>query len=317
MVRLRYILGILALFALLTGSGNVASAQTPDAKFFPETGHWVTSDFWNFFQDASAPALVYGYPVTEAFRDIRTGLTVQYFQRARFEIHPENPDGQAVQLTPLGLLLYEPVDSPLDIKNNFACRSYYQTGFDVCFAFLDFFDQYGGVPQFGYPISGFELHNGRIVQWFERARLEWYPELPDGQKVRLANLGRIYFDSLPEDPQLLSSVTGDSILGSQVLALQPRVFVRKAVTHRGGDQQVFVVVQDQTLQPVYNAAITLTIDWGDGSQSRVALTTDRHGVAAAKLSFNGQNSGSLVIINADISYQGIITRTTSSFRIWQ
>ncbi len=317
MVRLRYILGILTIIAFLTGSGHAASAQSPDAKFFPETGHWVTGDFWTFYQDASVPALVYGYPVTEAFRDLRTGLTVQYFQRARFEAHPEGPDGQPVQLTLLGSLLYEPVNSPLDINNKFTCRSYYQTGYDVCFAFLDFFDQYGGVTQFGYPISGFELHNGRIVQWFERARLEWYPELPDGQKVKLASLGRIYFDSLPEDPQLLSSVTGDPILGSQVLALQPRVFVRKAVTHRGGDQQVFVVVQDQTLQPVYNAAIILTIIWGDGSQSRVALTTDRHGVAAAKLSFNGQTSGSLVIINADISYQGIRTSAISSFRIWQ
>ncbi len=47
---------------------------------------------------------VYGYPITEQFVG-REGRLVQYFQRARFELHPELTAGLRVQLTPLGRAL--------------------------------------------------------------------------------------------------------------------------------------------------------------------------------------------------------------------
>ena len=34
---------------------------------------------------------LFGYPISDAFVDQATGMTVQYFERARFEYHPENP----------------------------------------------------------------------------------------------------------------------------------------------------------------------------------------------------------------------------------
>jgi hypothetical protein len=43
-------------------------------------------------------------------------------------------------------------------------------------SFADFYQQRGGLAVFGYPISDELLVNGRSVQWFERARLEAWPE---------------------------------------------------------------------------------------------------------------------------------------------
>ena len=128
---------------------------------------------------------------------------MQYFQRARFEYRADLPEGQRVQLTQLGRETYIST-GPLNVNNTFACRTYAETGYAVCFAFLEFFDQYGGVAQFGYPISGFEYHENKIVQYFEKARLEWQPWKPEGQRVVVSDLGRMYFDKLGEDPGLIS-----------------------------------------------------------------------------------------------------------------
>ncbi|MBX6341055.1 MAG: hypothetical protein IRY97_01245 [Thermomicrobiaceae bacterium] len=43
---------------------------------------------------------LFGYPISEEFQ--QNGVTVQYFERARFEWHPENPDPYKVLLGLLG-----------------------------------------------------------------------------------------------------------------------------------------------------------------------------------------------------------------------
>ncbi|MBX6342459.1 MAG: peptidoglycan hydrolase, partial [Thermomicrobiaceae bacterium] len=45
---------------------------------------------------------LFGYPISEEFRDPQTGLTVQYFERAVFEYHPANPEPYKVLLRLLG-----------------------------------------------------------------------------------------------------------------------------------------------------------------------------------------------------------------------
>lgn len=84
--------------------------------------------------------------------------------------------------------------------------------------FLSFWRRNGGELIFGYPISGEMVEDGRIVQYFERARFEYHPEhlgtdyqvmlsllgseltqgydFPDGEPTQ----GRIYF---PETRQTL------------------------------------------------------------------------------------------------------------------
>jgi hypothetical protein len=43
-------------------------------------------------------------------------------------------------------------------------------------AFAEFYQQHGGLALFGLPISEQIVVNGRTVQWFERTRLELWPE---------------------------------------------------------------------------------------------------------------------------------------------
>jgi hypothetical protein len=61
--------------------------------------------------------------------------------------------------------------------------------------FLDYWEQNGGLPIYGYPISEAfretSLHDGQtyVVQYFERARFEYHPENEKPYKVLLGRLG--------------------------------------------------------------------------------------------------------------------------------
>lgn len=70
---------------------------------------------------------------------------------------------------------------------------YFASGFHVSdrTGFLTFWRTRGGMLIFGYPISGEVIENGRIVQYFERARFEYYPEhVGTRNQVMLSLLGR-------------------------------------------------------------------------------------------------------------------------------
>jgi beta-N-acetylhexosaminidase len=61
-----------------------------NTTFFPETGHRLSFGFRDYWNSHGGLA-IFGYPISEEFTDPRTGLTVQYFERQRFEYHPNNP----------------------------------------------------------------------------------------------------------------------------------------------------------------------------------------------------------------------------------
>lgn len=301
-------------FFLLAANWASVSAQTPSSKYFSETGHNVIGEFYKFYSSNPNATFLYGYPITEEFIN-KNGLTIQYFQRARFEYHPELPEGQRVTLTQLGRETFVST-GPLSVSNTFACRTYAETGYPVCFAFLEFFDQFGGTAQFGLPISAFEYHEDKIVQYFEKARLEWQPWKPEGQRVVVTDLGRAYFDKLGEDPALLPPVKPNDNSQSSILTLQVRAFAWKAVTLASDTQLIFVIVQDQNLQPVSNASCTTTVHWPDGRNETSVLTTNSNGVGILSLSFVTQPYGSLIYTNVACLYNGLSSTTTTSFRIW-
>lgn len=304
---------------LVVNGGTVAAQDGSSTHYFADTGHNVSGDFWVYYQGVPNAALVFGSPITEAFTDVQTGRLVQYFQRARFEFFPENPLGQRVQLSSLGQSVYQriPAGATLNFFAPIGCRYYPETGFSTCYAFLEFFDKNGGEAVFGKPTSPFVFYNGRIVQYFERARFDWYPEYPEGQKVVLAELGRIYFDLVPEDANLLQAVkAADNTLGN-VLQLNSRAFTWKAVTQLTDQQAVYVVVQDQTSRPVQGATVIVTTFWSVGSAQRDAQTTNQYGVADFPLVVQEQPYGSVVTIQVEVLYQGLTSRTVTSFRIWQ
>lgn len=314
MQTLKQPLAYLLAICLLLSTWGTARAQTQDFEFFDETGHNVQGEFLAFYYKVSNPTLLYGYPITEEF--IRAdGLKVQYFQRARFEYHPDLPDGQHVVLTPVGREIYVST-LPLNFTNPFSCRVF-DNGLSVCFAFLEFFDAYGGLGQFGQPISPFEFQDNTIVQYFENARVEWQPMREDGQRVVITDLGRIYFDYMAEDPGLLTPVSPlNSTTQPLVLSLQVRAFVEKAVVLSNDLQTIYIAVQDQSTQPINGADCTTTIHWPDLRTDSTVTRTNANGLAVVALSFSNQPQGEVIYVDVSCTYNGNNGATSTSFRIW-
>jgi len=304
----RFVLPVL-IFIILLANWGTAQAQSTDSQFFLETGHSVRGAFFQFYKSAKNPQLVYGYPITEQMLS-KDGKTVQYFQRARFELN----NSQAVQLTALGTLTYQP-KSPMTINNSNACQVY-PTGFPVCLTFLDFYKANGGPAQFGNPISPFESSDGLIVQYFEGARFEWRADRPADQRVVISDLGRIYFDQLKEDFAQLKPVDQPNATINPVLSLNVRAFVLKAVTLKSGQQTVYIVVQNQISKAVANASGKALVKLPDGTTHEFSFTTNSFGIAEISFNFQNQKSGELVPIEITVNYQSIIGTTKTSFRIW-
>jgi hypothetical protein len=77
-------------------------ANAADHQYFPETGHGLHYAFLKYFQSRGGLD-VFGYPISEElYGENGWPYAVQYFQRARFEYHPELPGPYQVSLGLLG-----------------------------------------------------------------------------------------------------------------------------------------------------------------------------------------------------------------------
>jgi hypothetical protein len=179
---------------------HAQSVPGQECRYFPETGHHVCDEFLTFFL-ARGNLEIFGYPLSEAFKDpAHEGRRVQYFQRARMEWHPDNSPAYQVQL---GLLIDElgyrfPPVSPEEIPapEDPAHHYFPETGHVVSLVFLDAFREKGGLDIFGYPRSEFLYEDGKVVQYFQRARMEW-DRANVKQPIRLANVGEMYIERFP------------------------------------------------------------------------------------------------------------------------
>jgi beta-lactamase class A len=173
-----------------------APAPPPPAGplYFPQTGRTVSGAFARYWA-ANGGLALYGYPLSEEFtatlEDGQT-YTVQYFERARFEWHPENPPPYDVLLGQFGRRLH-PADPPAAASPG---QVYFEeTGHNLGGDFLAYWQANGGLAQFGYPISEEfteTLEDGQpyMVQYFERARFEHHPENDPPYDVLLGQFGR-------------------------------------------------------------------------------------------------------------------------------
>jgi hypothetical protein len=71
------------------GATSAASLPSVQNLFFSETNHHVSdrAGFLNYWRE-NGGVLLFGYPISEEI--VENGRVVQYFERARFEYHPEN-----------------------------------------------------------------------------------------------------------------------------------------------------------------------------------------------------------------------------------
>lgn len=185
---------------LLDSSGY---AQERGTRYFPETGHNLQGAFLYYFQE-NGGLEIFGYPITEEFQE--DGLLVQYFHRARLVLTRSQgetaPGSGEVKMAPLGELLGHR-SPPFKPAYHFPHRYYAQTGHTLSFAFLEYYEAQGGEEIFGYPITEPFLERGLIVQYLQRARMEWHP---DQKCIQLGLLGEEYFQARGLDPALRAPV---------------------------------------------------------------------------------------------------------------
>jgi DNA-binding beta-propeller fold protein YncE len=174
-----------------------AAQAAENSQYFPQTKHTVSGAFLTYWQTHGGLA-TFGYPISEAQAEIdpETGKSflTQWFERNRFELHPENA-GTNYEVE-LGLLGKDLRREALTVDANFAPAKplggagqlgaqqiyFTETSHNLSYAFLSYWQQNGGLERFGYPIS--EEHTeldpatGKVfdMQWFERARFEYHPE---------------------------------------------------------------------------------------------------------------------------------------------
>ena len=82
---------MVAVAETLKGGTAPAPPATDQCRFFPETQHRACLGFRAFYESHDDALQLFGYPISEEF-DLN-GLTVQYFERARFEWHPNEDCG--------------------------------------------------------------------------------------------------------------------------------------------------------------------------------------------------------------------------------
>ena len=174
---------VLALFPTalpLSPAPNRAEAaptntNSSNSVYFRQTAHYVKDAFLNYWL-MNGGVTLYGYPVSEETTE--DGMSVQYFQRSRFEYHADSSSPWHVELTTVGSEVtqgraFEPA-TPADATGD---RTFYpQTNHTLGGAFQQFWQNNGGLAIFGYPISEPFQENGYLVQYFERNRFEYHPE---------------------------------------------------------------------------------------------------------------------------------------------
>lgn len=168
--------------------------STPDRVYFSETGHSLSGGFKTYW-DTRGGLAIFGFPISEEFaeRNPDTGevYTVQYFERNRFEYHPEfSGTPYEVSLGRLGVQIAgQTFPSAPAMDSRDGLRYFPETQHSVSGPFLDYWESHGGLAIFGFPTSEpFEEH-GRLVQYFERNRFELHPTLPPENRVLLGRLG--------------------------------------------------------------------------------------------------------------------------------
>ncbi len=179
----------------------------PGATLGPPNGpgYYVAAPFLAYWRSHGGLA-IFGYPlsreVAEQLADGKT-YTVQFFERARLEYHPENAAPDDVLLGQLGRALHpaDPPAAPLPAAVYFP-----ETAHNLHTGFRDYWDAHGGLAQFGYPLTEEfteRLADGNTytVQYFERARFEWHPEIAaPADQVLLGQLGRQVYTPKAEPP---------------------------------------------------------------------------------------------------------------------
>jgi hypothetical protein len=201
----------------------------PRTVYIPETGHSVDGYFLDVWRSWGIASL--GYPVTPEITE--NGHIVQYYQYARLEYWPEDPNGDYVKFGTIGRELmpmtlfrngasgnesdsalhasqslalqqraWLPLTGKLATRPNTATWRYVpETQHSIQHGFKDYWEATGEATYLGYPITEEYVQDGITYQVFEYGQLAWSPgrdawEIPVGEV--LARRYQISMEPLPQ-----------------------------------------------------------------------------------------------------------------------
>jgi hypothetical protein len=199
------VLSTLPMLGVSTLTAPRALAQG-SSRTFTETGKTVSGRFLEYW-DGHGGLAQQGYPISDQMQEVSDldGKTysVQYFERAVFELHPENQAPNDVLLSLLGVFQYKlkyPNGAPGQTRSvDPNAEQFTETGHAVGGKFLDYWSNHGGLAQQGYPISDEFQEKSDLdsktytVQYFERAVFELHAENSPPNDVLLSQLGTFQY----------------------------------------------------------------------------------------------------------------------------
>jgi hypothetical protein len=196
---MRHLTLVLMIASLLLVTAPAQAA--PDDICFQQVPDCISGRFAQYWQDNGGLA-VFGLPLSAAAKQ-RTGegpvtYLVQFFERARFELHPKEPKPYDVLLSRLGVdsLAAQGRDWQTFPKGDPAAPHHFaETGHAIAPQFWGFWSTNGlefdgnkraksfneSLALFGMPVSEPQMEpssDGKmyLTQWYERARFEHHPE---------------------------------------------------------------------------------------------------------------------------------------------
>jgi hypothetical protein len=184
-----------------------AQAQQSNCQTFAQTGQTVCGAFLQYWNNHGGLAQQ-GYPISGQFPEVSEvdgkTYTVQYFERAVFEMHLENKPPYDVLLSLLGakqLKTKYPQGAPDNDPSVMTGETqlFPETGKHVTGIFLDYWRNNGGLAQQGYPLTNPFLESitrttpPYVVQYFERAVFELHSDASGNPLVLLSRLGATEF----------------------------------------------------------------------------------------------------------------------------
>ena len=296
---------VVILLFILVIAPHGAQAQTGGVKTFTN-GITLTGEWYAAWSSSPDPYTEYGIPITGVIASA-TGEKVLYTQQVRFR---ETSDG--IVLDPLGSMLYTP-GTPANFSfNTGACRVYGDTGFHICYAFLQAYGIHGSM--LGVPLSDPEVMSGRIIQAFEYGWLEWRPENPPNQRVTFVDLGQIAYHLWEhEEPDGFETI-------GRVIPEIPMVafaFVEFAILPAGMDQTLYVIARTPDFKPVEGAIVQIAVIYPDGRKDgQVSERTDADGIARFTFPVKAMENGDVVQVQANLQLNTVSTQAGTTFRIW-
>jgi uncharacterized protein YkwD len=256
----------LIVFCVLAALAPSRSSAQPVSRHFPETGYSVREPFLSAWEQGGIA--LFGQPIsgelTERSRDDGRLYTVQYFERARLELHSD-PD-QPIKVGRLGAELAPPATIAS------TCAPFPETGYGICGELGAFWSANGGVAAFGYPVGPAQLTIGpdgvvREVQYTERARIE---RAVAGGQITLGLLGRerLAVEPLPPPPPL-----PPPLVAPEIQRIVDLVNAERAAASLGPlqlAQELSVAAQAQSEGMAYTGFISHTGADGRGPAERIA-----------------------------------------------